>query len=84
MFVFTLKDVVGLVAIAISLLIWAIYGVSLLCIKLKSKWSKRKSKKSVDSLKRCSICNKTIQDDKQLCDNCTHKLNEVFCQDGGK
>ena len=45
MFVFTLKDVVGLVVLAISLLVWAIYGVSLLWIELKSKWSKRKSKK---------------------------------------
>ena len=45
MFVFTLKDVVGLVVLAISVLAWAIYGVSLLCIELKSKWSKRKSKK---------------------------------------
>ena len=45
MFIFTLKDVLFVVAIVLFVLIWAIYGVSLLWIELKSKWSKRKSKK---------------------------------------
>jgi len=82
MFVFTLKDVVGVVAIVIFVLVAAIIGVKELLYLLKLKLQVKKIKRDIDSnitdSKRCRVCNKVIEVDEMLCDHCTNRLIEGY------